>query len=308
LVGIFTSPVEVDKIKGPAIILLNTGLNYRVAWHRLNIKIARQLASDGYRVLRFDTHGIGDSEGELPVANVVDLHVAIETGLFTDDCLSAIQFVSGKVKSNNIILFGVCGGALTSIFAANQDQRIKGLIHLAGPVTLSSKTDSTLENPWQAENLFQIYLAKLFNIGAWCRFMGGKADYKSILKTASTLISVNVRKLFSLQRFYKSGNKIQDVLRECPNINQKFIDAFLRFGKSQRKLLFVFPERDTATWEFENFFKKRYLDFPDCKSDFNLYKVISEGNHILSDGNSQLQLISIVKEWLVTNFKEDLGQ
>ena len=47
-----------------AAICLNTGMQYRTIWHRLNVKIARRLCEAGVPVLRFDTHGIGDSEGE----------------------------------------------------------------------------------------------------------------------------------------------------------------------------------------------------------------------------------------------------
>ena len=54
--------VEYKKI---SLICLNTGLNDMVGWHRLQIKIARFLADNGYNVLRLDNFGVGDSEGEL---------------------------------------------------------------------------------------------------------------------------------------------------------------------------------------------------------------------------------------------------
>ena len=40
--------------------LLNPGIKYRVAPHRMNVKLARKLCSQGYYVLRFDPFEVYD--------------------------------------------------------------------------------------------------------------------------------------------------------------------------------------------------------------------------------------------------------
>ena len=65
LVGILTEPARRDP-KLPGALLLSPGLKHRVGPHRLHLKLARLYAGLGMPVFRFDYHGTGDSEGELP--------------------------------------------------------------------------------------------------------------------------------------------------------------------------------------------------------------------------------------------------
>ena len=74
LMGILHMPEDrVRRNRG--INLLSPGLKNRVAPNRMNVKMARILCEKGFPVLRFDPHGIGDSEGEIvrgerPVMNL----------------------------------------------------------------------------------------------------------------------------------------------------------------------------------------------------------------------------------------------
>lgn len=303
LVGILSSPINQSRLKQQGVILLNTGLNYRIAWHRLNVKIARELSSVGYFVLRFDTHGIGDSEGQLPETSVVNLHVAIETGLFTQDCSAAIDFFIHKTNIKDILLFGVCGGALTAMFTAVHDKRVKGIIHLAGPVTLSSKKDSTLEHPWQAENLFKMYLAKFFNLKAWIKFFSGKTEYKNLFSSCIKVCLTKVEHIKNSRIKLKSEIiEKKTIIDELLNINTQFIKAFTVFKKTAREIIFIFPERDPATWEFKKVFLNQYLK-RDAKftKHYEFYEILN-GNHILSDDESQSELLKSVMNWLERKF------
>ena len=71
LAGVVTDPPKsTEDRKRPAIVLLNSGLVHKVGPNRLNVKLARMLATMGFPVLRFDLSGIGDSkyrEDNLPV-------------------------------------------------------------------------------------------------------------------------------------------------------------------------------------------------------------------------------------------------
>src|SRR5215471_10633060 len=64
LVGIVSHPADFDPAR-PAVLLLNAGLMHRAGPYGVYVKLARQLASLGFLVLRFDFSGVGDSPRRL---------------------------------------------------------------------------------------------------------------------------------------------------------------------------------------------------------------------------------------------------
>ena len=52
-------PGSTDKYQKVSLVFLNTGLNDMVGWHRLQLKVARHFALQGYNVMRFDNFGMG---------------------------------------------------------------------------------------------------------------------------------------------------------------------------------------------------------------------------------------------------------
>src|SRR5205085_6183975 len=58
LFGVLTEPGEKRDL--PAVILLNAGSIHRVGPSRLYVRIARELAQDGFASLRLDHEGLGD--------------------------------------------------------------------------------------------------------------------------------------------------------------------------------------------------------------------------------------------------------
>jgi pimeloyl-ACP methyl ester carboxylesterase len=59
LFGIVTAPEELEL--GPTVIFLNDGHDHRTGSARVWVDLGRRLAADGFRTLRFDLSGIGDS-------------------------------------------------------------------------------------------------------------------------------------------------------------------------------------------------------------------------------------------------------
>lgn len=120
LVGTILTP---DASTAPApevgFIMFNAGVVHRVGVHRTNVKMARQLAADGFASIRFDLAGVGDSargSGKYSFSEqaVVDIRAAM-------DALSA---ATGLKK---FVLFGACSGTVHSFAAARVDERIVGL-------------------------------------------------------------------------------------------------------------------------------------------------------------------------------------
>ena len=121
LVGIISDPPEPDQSKRlPAVILLNTGVIHRVGPNRLSVRMARNLAEEGFVVLRFDFSGIGDSQvryDDLPFEESVDSEV--------QDAMDLLAEIRGV---DRFVLMGICSGAANSFKTACLDSRVVGAV------------------------------------------------------------------------------------------------------------------------------------------------------------------------------------
>ncbi len=120
LVGILSLPTTSIRPAPPAVILLNAGVLHRVGPHRLHVRLARQLAAQGFPSLRFDLSGIGDSR-------------SVPTGLtFRDSSVSdtraAMDRLGQRLGSHGFVIFGLCSGADNAMASAASDGRVTGLV------------------------------------------------------------------------------------------------------------------------------------------------------------------------------------
>ena len=102
------------------VLLFNAGVIHRVGAHRTNVKLARLLAAQGIAALRFDLHGMGDSQradGSLSYKEqvVADLRAAMD----------ALQSNTGVQR---FALVGFCSGALPSYWTAQADPRVSAIV------------------------------------------------------------------------------------------------------------------------------------------------------------------------------------
>src|SRR4029077_21192229 len=103
LFGIFTEPAGAAGT-APSVILLNTGCEYHVGPNRLYVPLAREWATRGHLVLRYDLGGIGDSA---PPPGAPD-NVAYP-GHMLDDAREAIAFVRKEAATDGrVIAAGLC--------------------------------------------------------------------------------------------------------------------------------------------------------------------------------------------------------
>lgn len=122
MLGLLSLPVSPLPSPSIAVVIVNGGAQYRVGAHRLFVRLARSLASQGHAVLRFDLPGQGDSPGT-------------PTG-FQDAAAylgSAIDhLLQGQPDIRQVVLLGLCDGASASLLYLHEtaDPRINGLVLL----------------------------------------------------------------------------------------------------------------------------------------------------------------------------------
>jgi pimeloyl-ACP methyl ester carboxylesterase len=124
LIGIVTEPDRSSVKENPVVIILNSGLLHRIGPYRLSVDMARRLASSGFRVLRFDLSGIGDSRMRLSKASKKESIVA--------DIQASMDALSGDLGATSYVLMGLCSGSDNAQHASVADKRVVGVVHLDG--------------------------------------------------------------------------------------------------------------------------------------------------------------------------------
>ena len=101
-------------------LLFNAGVVHRVGPHRINVRLARQLAAGGIASIRFDLAGHGDS-----VRPSGD-HSFEEQAVI--DVRSAMDALGAAAKLQRFAIFGYCSGAYYGFETALADERVAGIL------------------------------------------------------------------------------------------------------------------------------------------------------------------------------------
>lgn len=286
----------VSQPKRVGVNLLNPGIKYRVAPHRLNVKLARTLCDLGFFVFRFDPEGIGDSEGELPLGqSILQTWGMIQRGLFVQDTKLANDYFINTFGIDDLILVGNCGGAITSILTAVIDVRVKKLVLIDTPVGLLGKDysfgDRIVAHSWKVDFLFNAYLRKVFSLSSWRNCVKGQTDFKALKK-------VFVLKLASL--FSKTGNMAAKTPQAYGQevLNQAFFQSFEILVKQGKKFLFVTAEMDggaeTFKHHFQDVYELRAMEYSNAAEFFT----VQSANHIYAFTKWQDTLLHKVCDWI----------
>ena len=295
LFGIVHTPQGPSNSPRTGVIMLLSGFGTRTYVHNFYVKIARELCQKGYYVLRFDFHGLGESEGDFPPALYIEYHNDVENGLFVSDVESSIDFLTSDYKVDNIILVGICGGAITGLFViAEGHPQVKGGILIGLPVTLDSPDRLYQEEitPGSAKLTISEYFPKLLSLYSLLRFFSFKSDYRVIFRSMITLIKSRLSKSSLLV-----GRNWEQYVTH-PAFNRKIIHAFLSCMEKRLKLYIIFAEFDRVRWEFESEFQEKFLkqdtDYNDCYQ----IEIIPQANHEFHFPESKKILSNLIINWL----------
>ena len=277
--------------------LLNPGIKYRVAPHRMNVKLARKLCSQGYYVLRFDPEGIGDSEGELPENLLTaDIWEKIQKGLFIQDVKAANNFLIETCSIQHLLLIGNCGGAITALVSSPEDRRVRGLVLVDVPVNLRTAqqtfADKVAPGSEKADWLFIEYLKRVTRPESWYRFLTLKTDYRALVKTV----------LLKSKKFFlplKQHNTKHDIEQRCEkyNLNPLFYKSFELFTKAKNPILFVIAGNDKGAPLFQQHFQSIYLNNSSRNKNLTI-QGIDGANHIYTLYEWQEKLFNTIENWI----------
>lgn len=156
LVGIACLPNSLEKpATQTGVIIIVGGPQYRAGSHRQFVLLARELATAGIPVLRFDYRGMGDSTG--------DLHNFENVNNDITKAIDALVMSSPHVQK--VILWGLCDGASASLIYMHQmaDSRVAGLCLVNPWVRSEASLAKTQVKHYYTQRLRQKeFWAKLF--------------------------------------------------------------------------------------------------------------------------------------------------
>jgi pimeloyl-ACP methyl ester carboxylesterase len=318
LFGMLYLPDRVPARRIGIVISVNA-VKYRVGTFRLHVILARTLCALGYSVLSFDPEGIGDSEGEFDFKLLSEHFYDIQTGKFSNDLADAINYFWKECTLDSLLLLGLCGGAISVLMEASDDERVSGLILLNIPVLVEDlkrlgQADSAamITSSESASGVLRTKLQRLTQWHFWKRLLTLKVDLREEARLVTRAASVLTRKVTDkLLGLANERQRAAQALSEPVSVNRlynmNFQTAFSRNMVARKRVYFLFAELDQWTWVFKSEFQDLVLTpgnryETDCRVE-----VIPGANHIFSGRESQAELQSRIVGWLNAYFPLSMG-
>lgn len=276
--------------RGVCILLLSPGIKGRVGPHRLYLKLAARLVPMGFHVLRFDYHGLGDSEGELSERALADMYNSIQAGRYVGDTIAAMDWMQKTFGIRRFVGSGLCGGSISALVTAESDTRIECLLGIGLPTVLEGGPENwaRILTQQQIESLRGSYVRKVLDPKSWGRLVSGKSDYKVIWR---------------VMRGWMSGRKkatasAAPAKAETDSTNPRFASAFLAMLRSRRPMLLLFSGADRLHGQFQENFEAHHADDLGPLKQHYQVQVIPDANHVLSDPAWVAELLRVAGHWL----------
>lgn len=302
LFGMLHRPA-VDRATGTAVLLLSPGIKGRIAPHRLYVKLARRLCDAGFLVLRFDFYGLGDAEGELDEQRVADVYAAVAMGRYTDDTLAAMNWMQREHQVDRFVLGGLCGGAITGLFAGARDPRVLALVGFGIPVIQYGDEVLRYKHLSSGEQgqFRRGYLRKLLDWKSWWRLLTFRSDFGIIARVF----------LSPLKRLWKrpvasvtpaSASEQPENAPTGDNLNPFFPPAFFEFMNGSRRLFLIFGGNDRLYWDYQEKFYQPRKNRIDALHPALELRVIEGARHVYEEKEQHETLLRMVVEWISREF------
>jgi pimeloyl-ACP methyl ester carboxylesterase len=260
-----------------AILMLNVGGNYRIGPGRIYVKMARSLAALGYRALRFDLAGIGDSRTGANFS-----FDSLYSRDSTAEVREAIDCLAAK-GCKKFYLLGICSGSFVAFQTALGDPRVTGQILMNS--RLLEWRDEKDAGSWQ--NSMQryykstdFYRRALFQPELYLRLIRGKVDVRGISRRFGEVVKARLKRTFS-QLMHRAPLATDDPLAKVRRLAARGTHTLLIVGAQD-------DGRDYLEFHFGKLGSRMQ------NNAYFRMVVVEESDHTFSGLDSQQFVISIV--------------
>ena len=312
LFGMIYEPETAPSEPRTGVLFCVDAIKYRPGTYRLHAILARWLAARGFVALTFDPAGIGDSEGVFEEKFLREHYLEIQRGKYTQDIHDAAAFFRSQSALDRLLVFGLCGGALSMLIAAADGLRPDGVVLAAVPVLLEATENlamdddeaATITSEKHATGVLLEFLKKLGEKETWDKLVHLRIDWKTNLRVARKAGAVIVRKT-TAKALRAMGRRDSDAdvpSSDNPRFNPLFQESFLASARRGVPMLFVFADQDFITWQFRSEFEEIVLRPGNpWESTYEIHE-IPNSNHIFSAPESRRLLFECLGDWLDRRF------
>ncbi len=228
--AILTEPVSLKAPELPIIVFVNSGATHRVGPSRLYVLLARELACLGFRCLRIDIPGLGDS--------IIDNNREENREYIEQSSVvlqKALESFGPEYKKNRYIITGLCSGAYFSFHAALDldDVNIVESI-LINPLTFywheGMEFDASA-SPTKNFGSWNWYKQAIKDPKSWLKLVRGGADYTVLYDTIKNRIKIvftaKINSLKSHSSNPASNNTLNDLNIDLMKISNSTYLSFV---------------------------------------------------------------------------------
>jgi alpha/beta superfamily hydrolase len=297
--GVSSEPAGGVAASAPTILFANAGATHHIGTNRLYVLLSRALSRSGFRCLRFDLGGLGDS--------VID-DAASENHPYPATASADVATVIAEIERRHgigtFVVAGLCSGAHTAFHAAldlnlnasriSECLMINIQTYYYQPNMTLDALSSTHVKRWQW------YMKAIRRTDSWSHFIRGGADMSKIAVAARERLGLVARSYSTALLDRPAGGTLTDLpfdLGGALNDLPRDLGALAGSGK---KLTFVFssfePGHDILMMASGSLVKRLRR-----QGQLKLWR-IKNTNHTFETRDRRNELIETVQRHLVASY------
>jgi pimeloyl-ACP methyl ester carboxylesterase len=287
LFGILTFPQTKNEHSKTVTLLLSVGANPHIGPNRMYVPLARQLAAQGFPVLRMDVPGVGDS-----ARGATTGRQAIYSASAIADVKAALSDLEALTGAKNFALVGLCSGAYMAFQAAAADPRVRAQV-LINPQTFEWQDGDSLEvRMSQSYKQTRLYLNSLNDTNTLKRVVRGQVNVKGI---AGALFKR------STKRFSQEMKNVLSLTTRLKPFEAPVCRTFRKIAEQGTDTLLVFAAEDfgievTASYIGPNAQRVRGPHKPRIE-------IIDAADHTFTPKASRETMLTLVADYLNNRFE-----
>jgi alpha-beta hydrolase superfamily lysophospholipase len=282
LFGILSEPAaprHADRHCETAVLLLNVGGHYRIGPNRMYVKAARALAMAGYRALRFDRSGIGDSPSEYSFSR---------GEMYSTRCVSDVRAAIDALAARGckrFHLMGLCSGSYSAFQTALADPRVSGQVLMNSRLLewnaeKSGNWQNAMLQPYKSTHY---YRRAMLHADVYSRLLRGQINIRGIAGRIAAVLRARVDR--TLRRVLGIGASDEGVLKAMKQLCARGTDT----------LMIMSAEDDGR--DYVEFHLGRHGCF--LRNDPNFrFEVVEDSDHTFSTRAKQRVVIDTVLQHL----------
>ncbi len=278
----FDSRPESDEENTIGILFVSAGVSPRAAPGDSAVYWSDSLAKLDYRSFRFDLPGLGDSDGDLS-AKEIDFDSLVNEGAFGPVVSGMADQLVERFHLRGVVIIGHCAGAVTALYAAAANNRIKGIV-LLDPY-FHVQQESAVQNVLVRSQLRIV------------REIVGDRPEPSILREAA------VKLLSCIRNIYHRLEHIRRFVRRkrLPSAaNLPLIRCWSQLATSGLPMLVLgSPLSTPKPGEFDYVRDLQPLSDRNCRISVRL---IERATHSFSERHSKEAVLKYAEQWLSASF------